>query len=104
MLILDLCGISFHAVVVFGLGKKLSFKSVLGCRGMSRNEQGTNSFGQNLLFRVKDRSFAEKDKWYQFVKEKILFDAMFVVLVSHSNYFCMKPSEITNIEIKSSIG
>ena len=30
MLILDLRGISFHAVVVFGLGKNLSFKSVQG--------------------------------------------------------------------------
>ena len=30
MLILDLWGISFHAVVVFALGKKLLFKSALG--------------------------------------------------------------------------
>ena len=30
MLILELWGINFHAVVVFGLGKDLSFKSVLG--------------------------------------------------------------------------
>ena len=30
LLILDLLGISFHAVVVFGLGKDLLFKSVLG--------------------------------------------------------------------------
>ena len=30
MLILDLWGISFHAVVVFGLGKNLFFKSILG--------------------------------------------------------------------------
>ena len=30
MLILDLWGISFHAVVVFGLGKNLLFRSVLG--------------------------------------------------------------------------
>ena len=30
MLILDLWGISFHAVVVVGLGKDLLFKSVLG--------------------------------------------------------------------------
>ena len=30
MLILDLWGISFHAVIVFGLGKNLLFKSVLG--------------------------------------------------------------------------
>ena len=31
MLIIDLWGISFHAVVVFGLGKDLLFKSALGC-------------------------------------------------------------------------
>ena len=30
MLILDPWGISFHDVVVFGLGKNLSFKSILG--------------------------------------------------------------------------
>ena len=30
MLILDIWGISFHAVVLFGLGKDLLFKSVLG--------------------------------------------------------------------------
>ena len=30
MLILDLWGISFHAVIVFGLGKNHLFKSVLG--------------------------------------------------------------------------
>ena len=30
MLILDLWGISFHAVVVFGLDKNLLFKSILG--------------------------------------------------------------------------
>ena len=30
LLILDLWGISFHAVIVFGLGKNLLSKSVLG--------------------------------------------------------------------------
>ena len=30
LLNLDLWGLSFHAVVVFGLGKNLLFKSVLG--------------------------------------------------------------------------
>ena len=30
LLILDLWGVRFHAVVVFGLGKNLLFKSVLG--------------------------------------------------------------------------
>ena len=30
LLILDLLGIGFHAVVVFGMGKDLWFKSVLG--------------------------------------------------------------------------
>ena len=40
MLILDLWGISFHAVVVFGLGKNLLFKSILGrCDGRSADAQ-----------------------------------------------------------------
>ena len=30
MLILDLLGISFHAVVIFGLGKNILFKLALG--------------------------------------------------------------------------
>ena len=30
MLILDLLGIGFHAVVVFGLGKDFLFKSIIG--------------------------------------------------------------------------
>ena len=39
MLILDLWGISFHAVVVLGLGKYLLFKSILGlCVIVSKNE------------------------------------------------------------------
>ena len=50
MLILDLWGISIHAVVVFGLGKKLLFKSILGhcveldflpwCSGVCRTNFG----------------------------------------------------------------
>ena len=36
MLILDLLVISFHAVVVFGLGKNLLFKSVLGHCGTAK--------------------------------------------------------------------
>ena len=43
MLILDLWGISFHAVVVFDLGKDLLFKSVLGHCGLlmhGRNQPG----------------------------------------------------------------
>ena len=35
LLILDLWGISFHAAVVFGLGKDLLYKSVLGRCGRS---------------------------------------------------------------------
>ena len=39
MLILDLWGISFHAVVVFALRKNLLFKSVLGHCVLSVLEQ-----------------------------------------------------------------
>ena len=35
MPILDVWGISFHAVVVFGLGKELLFKYVLGRCGVA---------------------------------------------------------------------
>ena len=37
MMILDLLGIGFHSVVVFGLGKDLLFKSVLGHCGKYLN-------------------------------------------------------------------
>ena len=38
MLILDLWGISFHAVIVFGLGKNFLFKSALGhCVNIKQN-------------------------------------------------------------------
>ena len=58
MLILDICGISFHAVIVFGLGKNLLFKSVLGHCGVIvksnhisptlRMKKSQLFFGQNL--------------------------------------------------------
>ena len=35
LLIIDLWGISFHAVIVFGQGKNLLFKYILGCCGLS---------------------------------------------------------------------
>ena len=38
LLILDLWGISFHAMVVFGLGKNLLFKSLLGHCAPNFNE------------------------------------------------------------------
>ena len=41
MLILDLWGMGFHAVVVFSLGKDLLFKSVLG-RCVSVSDKGKN--------------------------------------------------------------
>ena len=42
LLILDQWGISFHAVVVFGLGKNLLFKLILGRCGMEWLEDLTN--------------------------------------------------------------
>ena len=42
LLILDLWSISFHAVVVFDLGKNLLFKSVLGrCGVLLKSENAT---------------------------------------------------------------
>ena len=39
MLILDLWGIGFHAVIVFGLGQNLLFKSILGRCDQTKNGQ-----------------------------------------------------------------
>ena len=42
-MILDLWGISFHAVVVFGMGKNFLFKSALGhCVNKRKFEQTLN--------------------------------------------------------------
>ena len=50
MLILDLRGISFHAVVVFGLGKNLLFKSALGhCVKWSQPSQDELEAAQELI-------------------------------------------------------
>ena len=43
MLILDLWGISFHAVVVLGLGKNILFKSILGRCDMLHNSKVGNA-------------------------------------------------------------
>ena len=42
MVILDLWGISFHSMVVFGLGKDLLFKSVLGHWYMYKEKLNTS--------------------------------------------------------------
>ena len=58
MLILELWDISFHAVVVFGLGKNLLFKSVLEhCEGIPfsglRSQRlGSWTFVEQLKFKV----------------------------------------------------
>ena len=48
MLILDPWGISVHAVIVFGLGKNLLFKSVLGRCGplLRTNDRGSKNFSE----------------------------------------------------------
>ena len=56
LLILDLWGISFHAVVVFGLGKNILFKSTLGhCADLHKSDlfgfYSRQTF-QNLLGRL----------------------------------------------------
>ena len=47
LVILDLYGINFHAVLVFGLGKDLLFKSILGCCGVDMNSSIVSLFGIN---------------------------------------------------------
>ena len=53
MLILDLWGISFHAAIVFALGKNLLFKSVLGhcvllCIGTIEFEKVFSIYGSEM--------------------------------------------------------
>ena len=50
MLILDLWGISFHGVVVFGLSKNLLLKSILGRCEMVVKMDILNSFMPNFQF------------------------------------------------------
>ena len=70
MLILDLWNISFHAVVVFGLGMDLLFKSVLGhcVWALLGSPPLTTSLGlarlQPLFFRVFART-ARSRKYYR---------------------------------------
>ena len=53
MLILDLWGIGFHAVVVFGLGKEFSFKSILGrCDVFHQKTNGSEKKKQPSLVGV----------------------------------------------------
>ena len=55
MLILDLWGISFHAVVVFGLGKNLLFKSILGrCEPWVQGGHGPHRPGDPISTRGAD--------------------------------------------------
>ena len=51
MLILDLWGISFHAVVVFALGKNLLFKFALGhCELLRKKLKLELKYEVNLMF------------------------------------------------------
>ena len=61
MLILDLWGIGFHAVIVFGLGRNLLLKSVLGhyvleCILIPKTSLLNSSF---FILQVRDRSVAD---------------------------------------------
>ena len=53
LLILDLWDISFHAVIVFGLGKNLLFKSVLAHCVLLNDVQMRKNF-QKYLFEEKE--------------------------------------------------
>ena len=53
MLILDLWGISFHAVVVFAMGKNLLFKSALGhCDQRNGHTQKRRDFEKLQFFEM----------------------------------------------------
>ena len=67
MLILDLWGISFHVVVVFGLDKNLLFKSVLGhCAIVDPPNclltKGLKRGGANINRRVESASLPDWNK------------------------------------------
>ena len=63
MLILDLWGISFHAVVVFGLGKNLLFKSILGRCGLRRRGRLSHSLDRVLKLVVKKGEHIVENKY-----------------------------------------
>ena len=66
MLILDLWGISFHAVVVFGLGKNLLFKSILGrcARSLQDKKKCSNGFQSG-------KKNARRDTYPKVIKYKL---------------------------------
>ena len=72
MLILDLWGISFHTVVVFGLGKNLLFKSVLGHCGLLKQGTALPAHFQPIwllcpmYFKIKVESILRKKKIFTF--------------------------------------
>ena len=57
MLILDLWGVSFHAVVVFGVGKNPLFKSILGRCDIVPNPSTT-------LFHIHERKLTSNGTQY----------------------------------------
>ena len=85
MLILDLLGISFHAAVVFGLGKNLLFKSILGrCVMFSKqiNYVHTYVFSCETLLFPRLRSFLRKLEEFETV-----YICCLVLLIFHELYF-----------------
>ena len=77
MLILDLWGISFHAVVVFSLGKNLLFKSVLGhCDKLSVINVHTLPNHKNRVFNfisVVSNCSVKYYCWQILTKQKFIF-------------------------------
>ena len=72
LLILDQWGISFRAVVVFGLGKNLLFKSVLGHCGLLKQGTALPAHFQPIwllcpmYFKIKVESILRKKKIFTF--------------------------------------
>ena len=80
LLMLDLWGISFHAMVVFGLGKNLLFKSALGhcdhrllCSCMTYAPHAQWGEGAVLFFKILIRAFTsmkhQRWKTYKIFRE-----------------------------------
>ena len=106
LLILDLWGISFHAVVVVGLGKDLLFKSVLGhCDSAFSYSMDQKCFpfyfaktSSNFVKMVLiDTASSELSSSELAIKNRVwilLFDSFSIIIFS-----CSSPDPTTNYEI-----
>ena len=95
MLILDLWGISFHAVVVFGLGMNLLFKSVLGRCGIGLESLIFTHF---LYFFFRNVPFRCRVRLARMRNEDEDSTNKLYTLVTHVNVASFKGLQTENVE------